>query len=87
MRARNRWLVAALPLLTAWALLLPTTPASAAQSLPGGGAPLWGQGRPWGAPEEAWSEEAERRRRHERLLARWPPEAGSGAGRQRRGAM
>ncbi|HEX3113631.1 MAG TPA: hypothetical protein VHU20_10225, partial [Candidatus Eisenbacteria bacterium] len=40
MRARNRWLVAALPLLMAWALLLPTTPASAAQSLPGGGAPV-----------------------------------------------
>jgi hypothetical protein len=58
---------------------------AAMQGLPG--APLWGQGRPWGAPEEAWSEEVERRRRHERLLARWPPEAGSGAGRQRRGAM
>ena len=39
MRARNRWLSAALPLLTTWTLLLPTTPASAVQSLPGSGTP------------------------------------------------
>ncbi|HJZ62242.1 MAG TPA: hypothetical protein VKD47_08810 [Miltoncostaeaceae bacterium] len=52
------------------------------------GAPLWGEGRPPAMPEdEAWSEEAERRRRHERLLARWPPERAAAPGRQPRAAM
>jgi len=52
------------------------------------GAPLWGQGRPRATPEdEAWSEEGERRRRHERLLARWPPERPDAPSRQRGAAM
>jgi hypothetical protein len=34
---------------------------------------LWGDGRSWpsGEPDEAWDEERERRRRHERLMRTW----------------
>ena len=42
---------------------------------PPGAGVLWGDGRPpaYGPPELAWDEDAERRRRHEDLLRRWPP--------------
>lgn len=34
--------------------------------------PFWGEGRPWARrDDEPWSEEAERRRRHEELLRKW----------------
>lgn len=35
--------------------------------------PFWGEGRPWArqGDDEPWSEEAERRRRHEELLRKW----------------
>jgi hypothetical protein len=34
---------------------------------------LWGDGRPWpdAARDDAWDEERERRRRHERLMREW----------------
>lgn len=37
------------------------------------GGEVWGDGRPWPGPEprEAWSDDGERRRRHERLMRRW----------------
>ncbi|MEQ8833328.1 MAG: hypothetical protein RIB67_02640 [Miltoncostaeaceae bacterium] len=36
---------------------------------------VWGDGRAWPAagPDERWSEDAERRRRHDRLLRSWDP--------------
>jgi hypothetical protein len=36
---------------------------------------VWGDGRPWPAygPDPPWSQDRERRRRHERLLERWEP--------------
>ena len=42
-------------------------------ALVSGAGPVWGDGRPWPAcgPDEPWSEERERRRRHERLMRCW----------------
>jgi hypothetical protein len=50
---------------------------AALMGLPGRGA-FWGDGRPpvGGPAEPPWDEEAERRRRRERVLARWRPDGG-----------
>lgn len=49
----------------------------ALQGLPVPG-PFWGDGRPAprGGESGPWCEEAERRRRHERILRRWTEPAG-----------
>lgn len=48
---------------------------AAAHGLPGAGA-LWGDGLPVvvapGDPDRPWDEATERRRRHDRLLRKWP---------------
>jgi hypothetical protein len=59
---------------------------AALQGLPADGSLLGGgPSGPFGPPESAWDEEAERRRRHAALLSKYPPQPDA-PGRAGRGA-